>query len=280
MFYTPRCIIPQAILSILLACAMLASGCTSRYGTQTTQVNHYSDCYAPINELRKNEFAVQKGVAAGAIGGALLGALIGYAATGKGSGAAAGAAVGGVAGGTAGGLYSSHQKDQSDAARLADYNARLDGNIREVDKATAAAKVARQCYERQFNAAAKEYKAGHITREQFNSRYREVVSGLEEAANILGETNRNSSEVVTAYNKAVEEEKRKQSAPASSTRTARSRSSRTTAASNKAEEEQQLSRMAERTSKMEKSVSAAEQEERMLRERLAATHKQAQDLMS
>ena len=263
-------------LILALICAILLPGCaTSRYGAQTTNAYYYSDCYAPLKELRSNEFAVEKGVATGAIAGAAIGALLGYAITGKGSGAAAGAAIGGVTGGAAGGVYSSHRKDQEDAARLAEYNTQLEGNIREVDKATAAARVARQCYERRFAQSAKEYQAGRLNREQFNSRYREVVSGLEEAANIMGTTNKNSARVAADYENAIEQEAQKQNVSVAAVR----KSSPSAPVSN-TKEGKELSNLAKRTNDMQRSVSAAEEEERLLRERLAATHRQAEDLMS
>lgn len=265
----------KAFWVLLLIVAMLVTGCTSRYGQQRTNAFYYSDCYAPISELRKNEFAVQKGVAAGAVAGAALGAILGYAITGKGSGAVAGAAIGGVAGGTAGGVYASNRQNQSDSARLAQYNSQLDGNIREVDKATAAAKVARQCYERRFADSARDYRAGRLTREQFNERYGEVVSGLQEAADIMGTTNRNSSEVANAYQRALEEESQKQNVSVVAVRQSSSR-----APVKNTQEGKQLSAMAERANTMQRSVSEAEQEEKMLRERIAATHQQAKDLMS
>ncbi|MDL2316695.1 hypothetical protein LJC59_06405 [Desulfovibrio sp. OttesenSCG-928-A18] len=264
-------------VSKMLCCALLGGvlligGCTSKYGTQTTQVNHYPECYSPINELRQNEYVVQKSVAGGAVAGAALGAVVGYLTTGKASGALVGAAAGGIAGGTAGGLYGQHQKEQNDSARLAQYNSQLDGGIREVDKATAAAKVARQCYERQFSTAVSEYKAGHITREQFSSRYQEVSSGLEEAANILGQANQNSRAIAGEYNKALNAEAERLNVSPSAVRSS-------TPVGN-TEEGRQLSRMAENTSKMERSVSAGQEEERLLRQRLAETRKQAQDLLS
>lgn len=268
-----KCI--PGLLVFMLISSMIGTGCASRYGTPTTNAFYYSDCYAPLKELRSNEFYVQKGVATGAIAGAALGALLGYAVTGKGSGAVAGAAIGGVTGGAAGGVYASQRQGQEDAARLAEYNAQLEGNIREVDKATAAARLARQCYERRFADSAREYQSGRLNREQFNARYQEVVSGLEEAANIMGTTNRNSAQVAASYERAIEQEAEKQNVSVASVRT----SSPATPVSS-SQEGRQLSTMAKRTNDMQRSVSAAEEEERQLRERLAATHRQAQDLMS
>ena len=267
----------QSLFVLLLVSSMLLPGCasSSRYGTQTTNAFYYSDCYAPLKELRSNEFAVEKGVAVGALAGAAFGAILGYAITGKGSGAAAGAAIGGVTGGAAGGVYASRSQDADDAARLAQYNSQLDGNIREVDKATAAAKVARQCYERRFADSAREYKAGRLTREQFDSRYREVASGLEEAANIMGTATQNSSQVAGEYERALEQEAQKQKVSVAAVR----KSSPSAPVSSTAEG-RQLSTLAKRSNDMQRSISAAEEEERLLRERLSATHKQAQDLMS
>lgn len=256
------------LVCLVLAACVLLPGCASKYGTQTTQVNHYPDCYAPINELRGNEYYVEKSAAAGAVGGAVLGALIGYLATGKGEGAAAGAVAGGIAGGAAGGIYAHHQKQANDSARLSEYNASLDGNIREVDKATAAARVARQCYERQFTTATSEFKAGHITRAQFNSRYQEVVQGLEEAAAILGETNRNSSQVAGEYKKAIDREEQEIAQKNAQKRTG------------SGSETRQVAELKQKSADLNRSVDRSRDEERELRKRLATTHQQAKDLMS
>lgn len=256
--------VATALLCGLLTAAVPLGGCASKYGTQTTAVNHYPDCYRPIQELRQAEYRPQKTAAGGALVGAGLGALIGYLATGKGSGAAVGAATGAVVGGAAGGIYGSENQKSDDANMLAQYNTQLDGNITEVNRATAAAKVARQCYERQFTVAANEYKTGRLSREQFNSRYQEVTSGLQEAANILGDANRSSAAVYAEYNRSLEEE---------TARVSRS-------GSQSSEQRRQLTEMRGKSKTMERSVKASQEEERLLLERLSATHKQAQDLMS
>ena len=274
------CAASRSLLILLLFCVLSVTGCASKYGTQTTKVNYYPDCYSPINELRKTEFAVEKSTAAGAVVGGVLGAIVGLAASGgKASGAAIGAATGAVAGGAVGYGVGKSSQSSSDAALLADYNSRLDGSIRETDKATAAARIARQCYERQFTVAVSEFKAKRLSREQFNSRYQEVISGMEEAANILGTANKNSSQVVTAYNRAIDEESSKRGVSSAAVRSS-AKSKKASAELNKTPDGRELSRMAEKTNKMEQSVSAGQDEERLLRERLAATKQQANDLMS
>lgn len=258
---------------VLIIGALASAGCTSKYGQQITTVGYYPDCYAPIRDLRASEHSVAKSVGGGAALGAALGALIGYAASGgKGSGALVGAATGAVAGGAAGGIYGQHSKDQEDAARLAEYNAQLDGRIGAVNRTTAAARVARQCYERQFTVAASEYQAGRLTREQFYARYVEVRNGLEEAASILGEANRNGAQVAADYNRALEQESARVAASG--------KQGGKKNASARAEEGRQLKRMRQTNASIKQSVSAGAEEERQLLERLSLTRRQADDLMS
>lgn len=271
---------PRVLLFALLVCALTSAGCASTYGAQKTQVAYYPDCYQPIEELRKSEFAVEKSTAAGAVMGGLIGALTGLIASGgKGSGAAIGAATGAVAGGAIGYGVGKSRQSSGDSALLADYNARLDGSIRESSKATAAARVARQCYERQFTAAVSEFKARRMNRNQFNSRYQEIMSGLEEAAAILGSANRNSADIVAAYNRAIDQESEKRGVSPDAVR-ASGRTKRPPPALSGTDDGYELARMAEKTNRMEKASRAGQEEELRLRERLSATRRQAEDLMS
>ena len=266
LMYSRQQSVARTLLCALLVFCVPQLGCASKYGSQTTTVNHYPDCYQPISQLRKSEYQPQKTAAGGAVAGALLGALVGYLATGKGEGAAIGAATGAVAGGAAGGIYGSQQQKAEEQRQLAEYNQQLEGNIAETNRTAAAAKVARQCYERQFTTAASEYKAGRLTREQFNSRYLEVTSGLQEAATILGEVNSANRQVTAEYNRAMQEETAK---------TAQAKAKKSSGG-----QSQQLAQMQQASRKMQQSTKASEEEERLLLERLAATHQQAKDLMS
>ncbi|MDR2124712.1 MAG: hypothetical protein LBP38_07015 [Desulfovibrio sp.] len=249
--------------------ALSFSGCASKYGEQTTQVNYYPDCYAPINGLRSSEHATAESAGAGAAVGAILGALVGYAATGKASGALAGAAVGGVAGGGAGAAYGAHKSREQERADLDDYNARLDGNVRELNRAAAAAKVARQCYARQFTSAASEYKAGHISKTQFNDRYLEIEQGLQEAAAILGDAGRNGAQFADEYNRTLN------SGQQGTTVGKQARAGRRTPAQTKESEVTRGKSAAVRTS-----VAAVQEEERALLRDLEEKRAQAKDIMS
>ena len=296
----------RSVLAVLLLCAVGVTGCSSKYGAQKTSVNHYPDCYEPIAELRKSEYGVEKSAAAGAVVGGLLGAIGGYLATGKASGAAIGAAAGAAVGGAAGYYKGKTDQEQDDSVRLARYSEELDENISEMDKAAAGAKIARMCYERQFAVAVSEFKAGHITKDQFRSRYVEVSSGMEEAAFILGESNKYGTQVAGQYRQAVDAEAQRMGVPTqalnkkstakkpSGTKTASGSKQpakqqqppltkaeeRQASAKLKTDEGQQLSKLNEKARSMEDSVAAAQEEERQMRERLAATRKAAEDLMS
>ncbi|MDR1686473.1 MAG: hypothetical protein LBR82_08570 [Desulfovibrio sp.] len=254
---------------LFLLPALSLSGCASKYGEQTTQVNYYPDCYAPINDLRSSEYTTVKSAGAGAAVGAVLGALVGYAATGKASGAAVGAAVGSVAGGGAGAAYGSHKSSEQERASLDEYNARLDGNVRELNRAAAAAKVARQCYARQFTAAVSEYKTGHISKTQFNDRYLEITQGLQEAANILGDAGRNGAQFADEYNRAVNsgQQGTKEGQPVRAGRKASGQTREAAVTRGKS--------AAVRTS-----VAAVQEEERALLRELAEKRAQAKDIMS
>ncbi|MDR2604174.1 MAG: hypothetical protein LBC55_02335 [Desulfovibrio sp.] len=259
----------RVAVCLFLLPALSLSGCASKYGEQTTQVNYYPDCYAPINDLRSSEYTTAKSAGAGAAVGAILGALVGYAATGKASGALAGAAVGGVAGGGAGAAYGSHKSSEQERAALDDYNARLDGNVRELNRAVAAAKVARQCYSRQFTAAASEFKAGHISKTQFNDRYLEIAQGLQEAANILGDAGKNGAQFADEYNRALNsgQQGATEGKPARAGRKASGQTREAAVTRGKSAD-------------MHRSVAAVQEEERALLRDLEEKRAQARDIMS
>ena len=54
-------------------CSLLATGCASKYGAQTTDVHYYPDCYQPIADLRSAEKSFNTTMVMGTTMGALLG---------------------------------------------------------------------------------------------------------------------------------------------------------------------------------------------------------------
>ena len=187
----------------VLAALLLANGCTSKYGSQITEVNHYPNCYAPIAELRADEKNVQTGTGAGAAIGAFMGALVGYAATGKASGAVAGAATGAVVGGLAGYGIAKHKTESDAKVRLANYAEAVGQDVNQMDVATASASKARQCYEAAFDTARADFKNKRISAAEFEARYKEIRSGLLETANILDNISINMTEKDKEYREAL-----------------------------------------------------------------------------
>ncbi len=177
-----------ALIALLTASLLLPGCAASRYGEQKTRVNHYPQCYRPIHDLRQDEGSEGGSTATGGIAGALLGALVGGLATGKVEGALAGAAVGGATGAVAGNIYGKNQARQRDEAYYQAYARQLGDDAAGMDRATAAARLAANCYDSQFKQAVGQFRAGQLDRASFQQRYEEIRSGLEETSYILGNT--------------------------------------------------------------------------------------------
>lgn len=287
---------------LILACVgtLFLSGCASKYGEQKTRVEHYPDCYQPIADLRKSEHSVATSTATGAVLGGILGGVVGYLATGKASGAAVGAGVGAAAGGTAGYVKGKSDKEQNDAQRMAAYVERMDGDISGLDIATAAAKAARQCYERQFEVAVSEFKAKNITKDQFRARYTEINSGMEEASRILGDVAGSGDQVSKNYQAALDSEAQRLGVPKDEVQAMKRpaaaapakpapkvakaktapKATQPAAAKLPPDESAQLQKLAQRNASMEDSLSTAREEQRLLNERVASNRRAAADLMT
>ena len=140
-------------------CSLLATGCASKYGAQTTDVHYYPDCYQPIADLRSAEKSFNTTMVMGTTMGALLGAVIGASQTGKAEGALAGAAIGAGAGAGASYLVAKYNNERDDRVRLASYARDLNADVNSLNRVTAAGQVAYNCYSAKFRAALEDYKA-------------------------------------------------------------------------------------------------------------------------
>ncbi len=166
----------------------LTSGCASKYGAQTTRVERFPACYAPIQELREDESSVAKSTATGSLVGALGGALVGLMASGgKWQGAAVGGAMGAAAGSAVGYSQGKQKQMANENARMASYMRDLDGDISGLTASTASARMAIQCYQREFKNVIAQYKMGAISKIELESSYNEIRSGIEESERILGQ---------------------------------------------------------------------------------------------
>lgn len=195
--------------TLLIMTVFLLGGCASKYAQQTTQVNHYPQCYSPLAELRDTETQTQSSVATGALFGAILGAAGGLLVSG---GKAEGAAIGAVTGAGIGGMAGASSAKQEEKKRLARYLTELDGDIRGLDNVTAAGRLSIQCYDREFKVALKAFKSKRISRQELDARYAEIKSGTAEATNFMGlainEAGEKETQYRTALNSAAEEANR------------------------------------------------------------------------
>lgn len=189
--------------TLFLASSLLFPGCASKYGPQQTKVHYYPQCYRPVSDLRNDENEVGKSTATGAASGALLGAAIGGLATGNWKGALAGAAAGAATGAVAGNIYGKNQAAKRDARYVEAYRQQLGAESASMNRATAAAKVAMQCYDGEFQRAVNDYRAGKITKDEFKDRYAEIRSGLQETVFILKARYDNMTERDKEYQQAL-----------------------------------------------------------------------------
>jgi|GEM_PF-2929419 len=215
----------RSVFCALLSLVLLSGCATGKYGEQITTVSYYPRCYAPIQDLRDADSSENKTVIAGGVLGALAGALVGYAATGRAEGAVIGAGVGGVAGTGLGYAKAKQDRIADDNRRMASYLVDIDGDISGMDRATAAARVARDCYEKEFHQAVAMFKNKTISREELNRRYQEIKDGTTEAERVLGAMVASTGEREQQYQEAITEEAKKTNQPVPVVRTASSASS-------------------------------------------------------
>ena len=102
-----------------------------------------------------------------------------------------------------GNIYGKSQQRENDRRLLASYAAQLGEDSAGMDRATAAARLSARCYDEQFKKAAAQYKAGAITRQDFQDRYMEIRSGLEETSRILKLTSDHVIERDAEYQKTL-----------------------------------------------------------------------------
>lgn len=207
-------------ICVVLMSVFTLTGCASKYGQQVTQVEYFPQCYSSIAELRASEDAYARTVATGSVVGALLGALGGYLATGKTEGALVGAAVGGVAGTAVG--YSKAESDEASEGnrRMATYLQELDGDISGLDYVTASARLAIQCYDKQFKSSIASFKARKISKIELDKRYVEIRNGTQEASAILGVAIDSTLKKEEQYQKIIVEEARRLDEPVPAVSTA------------------------------------------------------------
>jgi hypothetical protein len=167
---------------------MTVSGCLTTKGlpNHNFTVKYYGDCYAPVQQLRDNESAlkadVMKGAAAGALAGAAAGLLAGG---GDWRYILGGAVIGAAAGATITYLVSSEVQEKDQAARFAAYSETMDVDIKNIELANQAGRLAAECYDRQYNQLERDFRAGRVSKPEMLERLAEIRAGIDEAVEIM-----------------------------------------------------------------------------------------------
>lgn len=194
------------VVSLVMASLLLA-GCASQYGRQTTVVQYYPECYAPIAKLRAEEKQFVTNVAAGAVIGALAGAVLGGA-IGGGRGALIGAGAGLVAGAGVAAALTKYKQVKDDRQRRAYLSRDMAAEAATLDRVGLSAALASKCYREHFDQLLADYGAGYMSREEFQARALEIISGLNEIATITKSFNGEANLRLQQYQAMLTEEAR------------------------------------------------------------------------
>ncbi len=188
--------------------SLLLAGCASKYGQQTTVVQYYPECYAPIAQLRQEEKKFVKNVAAGAIFGALAGAVIGGA-IGGGRGALAGAGAGLLVGAGVAAALTKYKQVQDDRKRRSYLSRDMAAEAATLDHVGLSAAMASKCYKEHFDKLLVDFKAGGMSKAEFQARALEIISGLNEIAVITKAFNGEASLRLSQYQEMLVTEAKK-----------------------------------------------------------------------
>lgn len=192
----------------IVAISLLLTGCASQYGRQTTVINYYPNCYSPIAQLREEEKKFVHNVATGAIVGTIVGAAIG-AAVGGARGAAIGAGAGALAGGGIAAVLTKYKQVEDDKLRRSYLSKDMATEAATLDHVGLSAAMASKCYKEEFDRLLADYKSGSMSRENFQARATEIISGLNEITQITKSFNKEAETRMTQYQQMLGDEAKK-----------------------------------------------------------------------
>ncbi|MEL7639643.1 MAG: hypothetical protein AAGU21_08360 [Solidesulfovibrio sp.] len=198
-------------LVFLVVVSILFSGCASQYGRQMTVVQYYPECYAPIAKLRDEEKQFVSNVTAGAVIGAVAGAAIGGA-LGGGRGALAGAGAGLLMGAGVAAALTKYKQVQDDQQRRGYLSRDMAAEAATLDRVGLSAALAAKCYREQFDKLLADYNAGGMSKEEFQARSLEIISGLNEIAVITKSFNGEANMRLQQYQAMLQDEAKKDNA--------------------------------------------------------------------
>ncbi|MDR1050278.1 MAG: hypothetical protein LBP95_04200 [Deltaproteobacteria bacterium] len=174
------------IMAFLAASMLLAAGCgAGKLGQRVTKVEHYPNCYKPIDDLRRDAEQLKKNVLIGAGVGAAAGAAVGAAVGGDLKSILIGAAIGAVSGAVGTYLVSDSVQEKAAQERLKAYNSTIDAETKNLQTAVQAAGMASNCYNKAYDALKADYQKSKITKDDMLARLKEIRDGNSEALTIM-----------------------------------------------------------------------------------------------
>lgn len=179
-------LIKKSLLVISLATLLATTtGCAKK--SEPTVVDYYPTCHEPLAYLHQRNgtgHAIASGAVQGAVISGIAAAIIGAISGGiRPVGMLTTIGVGATLGGATGAMAS--PQDKEDNAHLASYLEQIDGDIDGLDIVGAAATLSMQCYNREFKQLLEGMKEHNITEEAAQARFKEIIAGREEAAQLL-----------------------------------------------------------------------------------------------
>lgn len=193
------------IVVLSVSSGLFLTGCASKYGQQMTNPVYYKNCYAPIQKLRDEEQEYKNTIVKGAVVGALAGAITGLAARGDGKGALVGGLIGlGLGMGTAFAM-AEYKQMENDRDRHLYLSKGMITDAMVLDRLSISAASASDCYHKQFDKILTDYKAGRISKENFQERAIEIITGLNEIAAITKQSGADAEKQMAQYQDALQE---------------------------------------------------------------------------
>lgn len=173
------------VLICLCLLLTVSSGCASKSNLRPMSSENYPECYELLNHYEETQADVATNTAAGVVLGALTGAAIGLISDGSVGAALIGAGAGALAGGFTGYAISKQQQIKDDGKRFAAYSSDISLDVQAADRQIVYARMAQECYEKNYKALLVDVKEGRISKDLANKRFHEIKNGFENVSMLL-----------------------------------------------------------------------------------------------
>jgi hypothetical protein len=194
----------EALIAVLALSLALLPACGPHVGKQTVRIKYYQNCYQPLLDLRAAQEKVKSDTAKGAAAGAVAGAAAGLMARGDLKGALVGALIGAAVGGIGTYIVSSSLQQKALGERLQAYNSALDTALADLNTASRSAKLACDCYRKEYDALKKNYQRNKsVSRAEMLERLQEMRDGTNDAVEILVHYQNVSADNLKAFDEVV-----------------------------------------------------------------------------